>query len=195
MFEKCKTPSERLPLTPERSPRIPPLETTMFKRILVPTDGSKLGEESARAAVALAKSIDATVVGFFASPTYQMPIYGDLAYSTPVLLESEFNKLSKRTAKKYLGVLEKLARESGVKFEAHTLLRDEPAAAIIEAAGGKLCDLICMGSHGRSGLVQLFLGGITTKVLAKCDIPVLVHRKGKSKSRTKVRVARRVSDT
>ena len=138
----------------------------MFKRILVPTDGSKLGEESARAAVALAKSIDATVVGFFASPTYQMPIYGDLAYSTPILSESEFNKLSKRTAKKYLGVLEKLARESSVKFEGHSLARDEPATAIIEAANDTLCDLIHMGSHGRNGLVQLVRdGGGSTTVL------------------------------
>ena len=38
------------------------------------------------------------------------------------------------------------------------------------------CDLIFMGSHGRSGWGQLLLGSVTNKVLSHTTKPVLVHR-------------------
>jgi nucleotide-binding universal stress UspA family protein len=47
---------------------------------------------------------------------------------------------------------------------------------IVRVAQETHCDLIFMGSHGRSGLGQLLLGSVTTRVLATCQIPVLVYR-------------------
>jgi nucleotide-binding universal stress UspA family protein len=38
------------------------------------------------------------------------------------------------------------------------------------------CDLIFMGSHGRSGWGQILLGSVTNKVLSHTTKPVLVHR-------------------
>jgi nucleotide-binding universal stress UspA family protein len=48
--------------------------------------------------------------------------------------------------------------------------------AIIAAAKKKRCDLIVMGSHGRSGLAGLVLGSQTSKVLTHSKVPVLVAR-------------------
>jgi nucleotide-binding universal stress UspA family protein len=157
----------------------------MFKRILVPTDGSKLAEEAANGAVALAQSVGASIVGFYAMPTYDETAYETVVISPGWIPEEEFHKLHDRAAKKYLGAIEKIAKAAGVRCESYTRSTAHPAVAIVEAAKEKQCDLICMGSHGRGGLEQVFLGSVTTKVLSMCDIPVLVHRGKARKSRTK----------
>jgi len=156
----------------------------MFKKILIPTDGSALSTESAVAAIALAKALSASVVGFYASPPYRLQPFEDFPGIRP---EKEFDELSKRTAENYLGALAEMARESGVKFVGHTLTTEQPATGIAEAANNTLCDLICIGSHGYGGFTQLFLGSVTTKVLSLCDIPVLVYRKVKSPARGKLK--------
>ena len=51
-----------------------------------------------------------------------------------------------------------------------------PWEAIIEAAKKKKCDLIFMGSHGRTGLAGIVLGSTTVKVLTHSKVPVLVTR-------------------
>lgn len=157
----------------------------MYKRILVPTDGSELAEDAARAAVAVAKSMSASIVGFYAPPSYEESTYETVVISPGWVTEKEFNKLNKRATKKYLGAIEKMAIAAGVPYESYSLTRTHPAIAIVEAANDKSCDLICIGSHGRGALVQIFLGSVTTKVLSMCTLPVLVHRKGAPKSRTK----------
>ena len=48
----------------------------MFKKILVPTDGSTLSEFAITKAIAFAKSINAQVYGFHASRDYAVPGYG-----------------------------------------------------------------------------------------------------------------------
>jgi nucleotide-binding universal stress UspA family protein len=40
--------------------------------------------------------------------------------------------------------------------------------------------MICMGSHGHGSIGQMLLGSVAAKVLALCDIPVLVHRASKA---------------
>jgi nucleotide-binding universal stress UspA family protein len=51
-----------------------------------------------------------------------------------------------------------------------------PRHAIAEIATKRRCDLIVMGSHGRSGLSRMFLGSETQGVLPRVKIPVLVVR-------------------
>ena len=148
----------------------------MFKKFLVATDGSKLAQDSARGAIALAKASGAGVVGFFAAPAYHLPIYNDMAYAPVIAPEGDFNKHTAQMAKKYLGALEKMAKTAGVEFAGHTLASDQPALAIIAAAKSEHCDMICVGSHGHGSVAQVLLGSVATKVLSLCDIPVLVHR-------------------
>ena len=155
----------------------------MFKHILLPTDGSKLAEKASRAAVELAKSEGASVVGFHALPSYEKSAYQTVAISPGWITEEDFDKFNQRAAKKYLGTIEKLAHEAGVPYEAYTLTQKHPALAIVEAVENKRCDLIFMGSHGRGDLAQVFLGSVTTKVLSLCSTPVLVYRSGPGKAR------------
>ncbi len=57
-----------------------------------------------------------------------------------------------------------------------TAFSDATAAKIVAVADEHQCDLIFMGSHGRSGWGQLLLGSVTNKVLSHTLKPVLVHR-------------------
>jgi len=148
----------------------------MFKHILLPTDGSKLANQSAEAGVQLAKALGARVTAFFAAPPATPIIYKAMlpvGYATP----EEHEAMTKKAAQSYLGAIEKAARAAGVRCEALSLTSDFPADAILAAAKKQRCDLIFMASHGRRGLRRAsLLGSETQKVLAQAPIPVLVYR-------------------
>ena len=47
---------------------------------------------------------------------------------------------------------------------------------IARLAGDLACDLIVMGTHGRTGIAELVMGSVATQVLAHCQVPVLLVR-------------------
>ena len=147
----------------------------MFKKILLPTDGSDLSRKSVKKGIEFAKSINAKVVGFFSPEDYRALMYSE--YIPPSLMsQDEFEANSKKAAQKHLAFVEKTAQAAGVPYEAYYLSSIAPWEAIVEAAKKKRCDLIFMASHGRTGLGALVLGSQTTKVLTHSKIPVLVYR-------------------
>ena len=153
----------------------------MFKKILVPTDGSRLSQQFAHAAVALAHDLGAEVIGFVATPAYRMRVIEDAVFAPGTLSEVDFSRAVKRNTKKFLGEIDKAAGDAGVRFSAESVTSEQPASAIVDAADRHACDLIFMGSHGRSNIVQVFLGGVTTKVLALSSLPVMVFRPRETK--------------
>lgn len=147
----------------------------MYKNILVPTDGSALSLRTVRDAVRLAKKLGATLTGFHVAPTYHIEVYTD--YIPPDLITPQQHAINaKKTSQRYLDAVKKAAAAVGVRCSTYYVLSDFPADAIVKAAHKYKCDLIYMGSHGRSGLSKLLLGSQTSKVLAQSRIPVLVHR-------------------
>ena len=147
----------------------------MFKRILLPTDGSDLSKKAVKKGIEFAKSINAKVVGFFSPEDYRALMYSE--YIPPSLLsQEEFEANAKKTAEKHLAFVEKTANAAGVTYEGYYLSSIAPWEAIVEAAKKKRCDLIFMASHGRTGLGALMLGSQTTKVLTHSKVPVLVYR-------------------
>ena len=148
----------------------------MFKKFLIATDGSALAEDAARGAIALAKACGANAVGFFAAPTYNVPLYNDMSNAPVVETAAHFARHNEEMAREYLGALEAIAKTAGVEYKSSTVGSDQPALAIIKAASDEGCDLICMGSHGHGSVAQMLLGSVATKVMSLCDIPVLLHR-------------------
>lgn len=147
----------------------------MYKNILVPTDGSPLSQRTIRDAAKLAKALGATLTGFHVAPSYHIEIYTD--YVPPDLVTPQQHALNaKKAALRHLEVVKKAAAANGVRCETGYVMSDTPADAIVKAARKHKCDLIYMGSHGRTGLSKLFLGSQTSKVLSQAHIPVLVHR-------------------
>lgn len=147
----------------------------MFKKILLPTDGSDLSKKAVKKGIEFAKSIGASVVGFFSPEDYRVMMYSE--YIPPSMMsEDEFQANAQKAAERHLAFIEKQAAAAGVKYESFYLSSVAPWEAICEAARRKKCDAIFMASHGRTGLAGLVLGSQTTKVLTHSKVPVLVYR-------------------
>ena len=147
----------------------------MYKKILLPTDGSPVSRKAVKEGVAFAAALGAKVVGFFSPEDYRALMYSE--YIPPSLMsQKEFEAQAKKAAEKHLAYIEKAAQAAGVPYEGYYLSSLAPWEAIIEAARKKKCDLIFMGSHGRSGLAGLVLGSQASKVLTHSKLPVLVCR-------------------
>ena len=148
----------------------------MYRRVLLPTDGSPVSRKAVKQGVAFAKSIGATVVGFFSPAEYPTGMSAEYLPLAAYLSRPEFEAAVKEAAQKQLAFIEQAAAQAGVRYEGVYQVSNTPWEAIIEAAKKKKCDLIFMGSHGRSGLAGVLLGSQTTKVLTHSKIPVLVAR-------------------
>ena len=146
----------------------------MYKKILIPTDGSALSNAAAHAGVTFARQLGAEVVGIHVAPEYQYPIYAEVIPPDYPTLEGH-NAEMRKAGEIYLGEIEKAATAAGVKFSGKTVISDRTAQEIVAAVDEQHCDLIFIGSHGRSGWQRLLLGSVTSKVLATSQIPVLVY--------------------
>jgi nucleotide-binding universal stress UspA family protein len=147
----------------------------MFKNILIPTDGSPLSQKAVVQGVALAKSVGAKVTAFFAAPPATPIVYRDhlpVGYATP----GEHEEMIRKTAAKYLGVVERAAKKAGISCESVHVTSDYPEEGILKVAQKKKCDLIVMATHGQGGLRGMFIGSVTQKVLNQAKIPVMVFR-------------------
>jgi nucleotide-binding universal stress UspA family protein len=145
----------------------------MYKRLLIPTDGSDLSRKAIEQGVALAKSMGASVVGVTVSPTFHMfAVDPVIAAATP----EQYRASCAAAAEQVLGIVRDTAKVKGVPYEGVHTVNDHPYEAIIATAQDRRCDLIFMASHGRRGVSALVLGSETTKVLTHTKIPVLVCR-------------------
>ncbi|MGB8337447.1 MAG: universal stress protein [Burkholderiales bacterium] len=146
----------------------------MFKRILIPTDGSELSRKAVNAGIEFAKAINAKVVGFYATERYPIMMYGEYI-PVEAISPEEFRRQEEARAKALLGYIEAAAKNAGVECSTEFIEAAQPYEAIIKTAENKACDLIYMASHGRRGLSALVLGSETNKVLTHSKVPVLVY--------------------
>lgn len=148
----------------------------MYKKILIPVDGSDLSNAAVKHGCAFAKGIGARVVFYYARPSY-FPDYvsGELSIGV-VGADVAFINAMKKQANTLLAKAELEANQIGVACEKLSDENFAPYEGIIAAAESKDCDLIFMASHGRRGASAMLLGSETQKVLTHCKIPVLVYR-------------------
>ena len=147
----------------------------MYERILVPTDGSPLSVAAALHAFALARMTGSELIALQVIAPYQFPIYLEYA-PTNLLSEQEYVAQCKQSAAVQLDVLARRAAAAGLKYTGKVVFHGNTAQAIIDVADQEFCQLIAMGSHGRSGLSRMFLGSVASKILTLSHIPVLVHK-------------------
>lgn len=147
----------------------------MFKRILVPTDGSDLSNETVKRAISFARDAGAQLIFFYAKPDYPVAFYGEGALIDPTTPEV-FAAMADQQAKAILEKCTEMAKAGSVPCTTLASTSDIPYEAIIAAAISAECDLIFMASHGRRGISGMLLGSETQKVLTHSNIPVLVYR-------------------
>lgn len=145
----------------------------MFKRILIPTDGSAASMAAVDAAVDFAHACGAAVFGLHVTPL--RPLFSEVL---GVLSAPEHEE----RAQECLAYVERRAAQAGLTAAVSTRRADSPADAIIAAARDLHCDLIVMGSRGRGQASALLLGSQTQGVLAHSAIPVMVVRQAQGGS-------------
>jgi nucleotide-binding universal stress UspA family protein len=150
----------------------------MYKRILVPVDGSPASQSGLSEALLLAKQNKTTllhVVGLFiATPA--------LAHGRHV---DDVPKTLHESGRRILKNAEGLARRHRIVVDTAMLdtVGGRAADVIVEHAKKWRADLIVIGTHGRRGLSRLALGSEAEKVIRASPLPVLVVRPRKTPRR------------
>ncbi len=145
----------------------------MYRKILVPTDGSVLSEKAINAAIEFAKTHPGCeIVGFSVAE----PLSFNQIESFTKSGESDYLVREQLSAQSRVDHLVELAEKAGVPCEGVVAQSTRPHEEIVRAADTYNCDCIFMASHGRKGLNKLFIGSETQKVLTMAHVPVLVYR-------------------
>jgi nucleotide-binding universal stress UspA family protein len=144
-------------------------ERTLFRHILVPTDGSQPSVAAGRLAIQLAVLhraqitfvyvVDAAVVEELAGASGRM--------TTQVQQELE------ATGRRYLDYLSRLAREASLKTN-QVIRYGMPYGEIENLAREQEVDLIVIGQVGRRGPRRVLIGSVTERVIERAPCPVLV---------------------
>lgn len=145
----------------------------MYRRILVPTDGSELSIAAERAAIDFARANGSAIVALAVGQPYLPTAAVDGAVAVDPAIEAETLLLE---ANRHVERVAAAARAAGVACTTVTTIAYSASQAILEHAGKHGCDLIFMATHGRRGLTRLLLGSVTQDVLAASTVPVLVLR-------------------
>ncbi len=142
----------------------------MYKRILVPTDGSEITTKAVKTAVELAKTLGASLVAVSVKEPFP---YSAISEMQPVPPQ-EFYDAQERIAASRVNAVCEAAAAAGVPCDPFTVEAVHPWEAILDHAKSVGCELIVMASHGRRGVSALLLGSETSRVLTHSPLPVLV---------------------
>ena len=136
----------------------------MYRRILLPTDGSEGSQRAIEHAVALADEVGATI------------------HAVYVLNATEFDELDgdavderRHTGESALETVERAGERVGINVETE-LRRGVPHEEILAAAEESGSDAVVMGTHGRTGIDRLLVGSVTERVIRESPIPVTTVR-------------------
>ena len=142
-----------------------------MKRILVPTDFSEHAEDALKVAAQIEKKNNSEIIILH---MLELPhqtndaILGGISIPESMLFMKKANEMLDQVSEKpYLDGIE----------VTEIVKMDKPIHGITQISKEHNIDLIVMGSHGSSGVEELFIGSNTEKVVRNSDIPVLVIKK------------------
>jgi nucleotide-binding universal stress UspA family protein len=142
----------------------------MYKKILVPLDGSELAKKGLEEAEKLAKFFESEIILFQVVPF--LPIYGSPELVTPLIVDEK----QKEFAERYLADLAEELKKKGLQAKYMVKTGQQVAVEIIDYAKESGVDLIVMCTHGRSGITRWVLGSVALKVLTRAETPILLIR-------------------
>ena len=158
----------------------------MYERILVPLDGSKIGEaalpyiEDLVSKIKPEIKVEVTLFQVVSSLTHYV-VAGEASVPVPYT-ETELAELKKRALDYLEKAGEKLKGKGAiVKTKVST---GRAAEQIIKAAEEIKVDLVAMSTHGRSGISRWAFGSVTDKVLQAGVVPILTIRAPKEIQKT-----------
>jgi nucleotide-binding universal stress UspA family protein len=142
----------------------------MYKRILIPVDGSPTSNKALVAALQFARECGASVRVFHA--------LDDLAFISGYEYRGDLVELAAAEAEKILADALAIAKSAGT--EADSRLAKKPGVRLGDAVAAEAlewkADLIVIGTHGRRGLGRVIMGSGAEQVIRTAPTPVLVIR-------------------
>ncbi|TGE38453.1 universal stress protein [Desulfosporosinus fructosivorans] len=139
----------------------------MFKRILVPTDGSESSRHALMKALELASKFDSEIELFHVTPS-QEAYYG---------FNESYNTFANADQIKSNGDLALANTLKGLNIEGVHLSKKHVSGSASVRILDEIkrdFDLVIMGTRGHSGIVGAVLGSVAQRVLASSDCPVLI---------------------
>lgn len=157
------------------------MKNTTYKKILLTHDGSSLASAAIPHAVSLAKTYNAEVILLHVIEPYAQNLEyistpgSGIGY--PVIVEDNLKNLYNENLKKTDTEMKRIQKEMMEKDTPSVKICIEEGIAkdaIIDISKKEKCDIIVMSTHGRSGIVKLFLGSVADFVIRKSNCPVLL---------------------
>ncbi|MBI5349762.1 MAG: universal stress protein [Chloroflexi bacterium] len=145
----------------------------MFRKILIPLDGSELAEQAIPAAMALARQSQGEIL-LLRVPVFEtavMPAFGGYG----VMYPEQSLEHSRAEAREYLKATQQHNVAPDISCRA-LIVDGDVASAIVDVAKEENVDVIVMSTHGYSGVTRWVMGSVTERVLGDASCPVYVVR-------------------
>jgi nucleotide-binding universal stress UspA family protein len=149
--------------------------------ILVPLDGSPLAEGALEPSKALARAWDAEIA--LIQVIEPLTLATDPPMIASTVYDERLTTIRRDAANDYLeGVAERL-RADGIRPSSAAVLGMGPVEALLDLARPERYGAVAIATHGRGGLRRMVLGSVADKLVRGADIPVLVCRPKKVRSK------------
>ena len=145
----------------------------MYKKVLVPLDGSDLAECALSHVKSLVKDGSVGEVTLLNIIKFDLPWIDE--YPTHIDINAIREPLF-AASKKYLAEAESRLSSKGIKVKTASIEANRPADAITDYAQKNGMELIVMSTHGYSGFKRMMLGSVAFGVLNVSHVPVLLIR-------------------
>ena len=143
----------------------------MFKKILVPVDGSETSWRAMDEARKLAEKFDGSLVVVNVIQPYNSAALLAVPLDQATITQGN-NELAKIGDKVLAAAKEKMADFKGeISYDLEV---GHPSERIIVVSKDRGCDSIVIGSRGLSGIAEFFLGSVSSKVAQYATLPVLI---------------------
>lgn len=145
----------------------------MYKRILVPLDGSKTAECALTHVINLVRSGAAGEVTLLSVISVHIPGRGDI----PGVIDMKMLRENLLTeSKRYLADVESRLASEGINVKKESVEGSRPAETISDYANNNGIDMIVIATHGYTGLKKLMFGSVAFGVLHEAHVPVMLIR-------------------
>lgn len=141
----------------------------MYKRILLPLDGSALAEQALPYAIAQAEQFGATLILLRVLEPF--PHFRGMSAADIDLIKEQTSEW----AQEYLDQLVADIRASGVSAQA-AIVEGRPSVTILQFSEENQVDLIVTCTRGRSGVSRWLMGSVADRVVRGATVPVLLVR-------------------
>lgn len=147
-------------------------ETSRYKKIIVPIDGSGWSERAIPHAVDIAQNNDAEIILLHVFKPPASEYVGEIALAG----QDDSLMALREDMKQKLMALRGQVRSEGVNVRVQFIEGTGVAGIICDYINEEDADLVVMSSHGRTGVTRWLFGSVAHKVMQEVNIPVMIIR-------------------